>query len=63
MDGSKQNNATTSAAIINKKVQIEKHLPRVTSIFRAEGYAIDLTLDLVTKTGTLNMYFLTSNLP
>ena len=35
-DGSKQNNATTSAAIINRKIQIKKHLPIETSIFSAE---------------------------
>ena len=48
-DGSKQNNATTSAAIINRKIQIKKHLPRETSIFSAEVYAINLALDLITK--------------
>ena len=48
MDGSKQNNARTSAAIINKKVQIKKHL-RETLIFSAEVYTIDLAFDLITK--------------
>ena len=48
-DGSKQNNATTSAAIINRKILIKKHLPRETSIFSAEVYAINLALDLITK--------------
>ena len=48
-DGSKQNNVTTSAAIINRKIQIKKHLPRETSIFSAEVYAVNLALDLITK--------------
>ena len=48
-DGSKQNNATTSAAIINRKIQIKKHLPRETSIFSTEVYAINLALDQITK--------------
>ena len=39
---------TTSAAIINRKIQIKKHL-RETSIFSAEVYAINLALDLITK--------------
>ena len=48
-DGSKQNNATTSAAIVYRKVQIIKHLPRETLIFNAKVYAIDMALDLITK--------------
>ena len=48
-DGPKQNNATTSAAIINRKIQIKKHLPRETSIFSVEVYAINLALDLIAK--------------
>ena len=48
-DGYKQNNATTSAAIINRKIQIKKHLPRETSIFSAEVYTINLALDLITQ--------------
>ena len=48
MDGSKQNNATTSTAIINGKVQIKKHLPRETWIFSEEVYTIDLALNLIT---------------
>ena len=49
IDGSRQNNVTTSAPIINRKIQIKKHLPRETSIFSAEVYAINLALDLITK--------------
>ena len=48
-DGSKPNNAITRAAIINRKIQIKKHLPKETSIFSAEVYAINLALDLITK--------------
>ena len=48
-DGSKENNATTSAVIISRKIQIKKHLPREISIFSAEVYAINLALDLITK--------------
>ena len=32
-----------------KKIQIKKHLPRETSIFSAEVYAINLALDLIIK--------------
>ena len=63
-DGSKQNNATISAAIINRKIQIKKHLPRETSIFSAEVYAINLALDLITKSrNTKHIVFSNSQSP
>ena len=46
-DGSKQNNTTASAAIINKETKKTKRLPKNTSIFSAEIYAINLALDLI----------------
>ena len=48
-DGSKLNNTTTSAAIINKTIQKTKHLPKEASIFSAEIYAIHLALDLISE--------------
>lgn len=46
-DGSKQNNTTTSAAIINKETRKTKRLPKNSSIFSAEIYAINLALNLI----------------
>ena len=40
---------TTSAAIINRKIQIKKHFLRETLIFRAEVYTINLALDMISK--------------
>ena len=51
-DGSKQNDATTSAAAINRKIQIKKHFPKETLIFSTEVYAMNLALDLITKSRT-----------
>ena len=48
-DGSKQNSSTTSAAIINRSTKKTKHLPKETSIFSAEIYAIHLALDLISE--------------
>ena len=45
-DGSKDNDKTACAAILNKKI-IKKVLPMENSIFRAETRAIDLALNII----------------
>ena len=47
-DGSKDNDKTARAAVLNKTI-IEKALPTETSIFTAEARAIDLALDIFSK--------------
>ena len=48
MDGSKDNNKTACAAVLNKAI-IKKALPTESSIFPAEACAIDLALDIISK--------------
>ena len=47
-DGSKDNNITACAAVLNKIIKI-KALPMENSIFTAEACAIDLALDIISK--------------
>ena len=45
-DGSKDNNKTASAAVLNKII-IKKAFPMESSIFTAEARAIDLAIDII----------------
>ena len=47
-DGSKDNNKTACAAVLSKTV-FKKALPMKSSIFTAEARAIDLALNIITK--------------
>ena len=47
-DGSKDNNKTAYAAVLNKTI-LKKGLPKESSIFTAEICAIDLALDIISK--------------
>ena len=47
-DGSKDNNKTACAAVLNKMIKIKAH-PMESSIFTAEASAIDLVLDIISK--------------
>ena len=47
-DGSKDNNKTACAAVLNKTV-LKKALPMESSIFTAEACAIDLALNIISK--------------
>ena len=47
-DGSKDNNKTACAAVLNKTI-LKKGLPKESSIFTAEICAIDLALDIISK--------------
>ena len=47
-DGSKDNNKTTCAAVLNKTIH-KKALPMKSSIFTAEVCAIDLALNIISK--------------
>ena len=47
-DGSKDNNRTACAAVLNKIIKT-KSLPMESSIFTAEACAIDLALDIISK--------------
>ena len=48
MDGSKDNGRAACAAVLNKTV-LKKPLPRESSIFTAEANAIDLVLNIISK--------------
>ena len=48
MDGSKDNGRAVCAAVLNKIV-LKKALPRESSIFTAEAHAIDLALNIISK--------------
>ena len=48
MDGSKDNGRAACAAVLNKTV-LKKALPRESSIFTAEARAIDLALNIISK--------------
>ena len=48
MDGSKDNNKTVCAAVLNKTI-LKKALPMESSIFTAEARAIDLALNIILK--------------
>ena len=47
-DGSKENGRAACAAVLSKTV-LKKALPRESSIFTAEAYAIDLALSIISK--------------
>ena len=47
-DGSKDNNKTVCAAVLNKTI-LKKALPMESSIFTAEAHAIDLALNIILK--------------
>ena len=47
-DGSKDNGRAACAAVLNKTV-LKKALPRESSIFTAEAHAIDLALNIISK--------------
>ena len=48
MDGSKDNNKTGCAAVLNRTI-LKKALPMESSIFSAEAHAIDLALNIISK--------------
>ena len=48
MDGSKDNDKMVCAAVLNKTI-IKKALPMKSSIFTAEAHAINLALDIISK--------------
>ena len=48
MDGSKDNDRAACAAVLNKTV-LKKALPKESSIFTAEARAIDLALNIISK--------------
>ena len=48
MDGSKDNGRAACKAVLNKTV-LKKALPRESSIFTAEAHAIDLALNIISK--------------
>ena len=48
MDGSKDNNKTVCATVLNKTI-IKKALPMESSIFAAEACAVNLALNIISK--------------
>lgn len=48
-DGSKQNDATASATVLNKSIKKQSNLPKETSIFSGEIYALTLALNLISN--------------
>ena len=53
-DGSKDNNKTAYAAVLNKTI-LKKAFPMESSIFTAETHAIDLALNIFSKVNIWNL--------
>ena len=61
-DGSKNNGWAACAAVLNKTV-LKKALPRESSIFTADAHAIDLTLNIISKSEHKQSIIFSDSLP